>query len=85
MHFSVPSAPKENHGKCYHIDKNLVKHPNCLHGKFVLRYNTKRKDKKEGGSAPSSDLPCKGASPLDPIIAMVLHNISTEPLHKVQN
>ncbi|KJU86594.1 hypothetical protein MBAV_001212 [Candidatus Magnetobacterium bavaricum] len=34
------------------------------------------KRKKEGGSAPSSDLPCKGASPLDPFICTVFFNLT---------
>ncbi|KJU86560.1 Methylated-DNA-[protein]-cysteine S-methyltransferase, DNA binding domain protein [Candidatus Magnetobacterium bavaricum] len=46
-------------------------------GGFLLGLDVKRwllekeKTKKEGGSAPSSDLPRKGTSPLDPIFAML--------------
>ncbi len=35
---------------------------------FRILFILHGKRKKEGGSAPSSDLPCKGASPLDPIL-----------------
>ncbi len=35
---------------------------------FSLKGQHVAKEKKEGGSAPSSDLPRKGTSPLDPII-----------------
>ncbi|KJU85809.1 hypothetical protein MBAV_001998 [Candidatus Magnetobacterium bavaricum] len=48
------------------------------HGKFVPAYKLRvssfifhGKRKKEGGSAPSSDLPCKGTSPLDPHFTML--------------
>ncbi|KJU84064.1 hypothetical protein MBAV_003740 [Candidatus Magnetobacterium bavaricum] len=39
---------------------------NCSRVCIFFIFHGKRK--KEGGSAPSSDLPCKGASPLDPIL-----------------
>ncbi|KJU85569.1 hypothetical protein MBAV_002236 [Candidatus Magnetobacterium bavaricum] len=67
---------------------------NLFQGNFVLRYNTKRKDKKEGYGPllrpPPQGEGCEAGwsdtkSPLDPIMRWLIHNTSGKLLQKVRN